>query len=173
MARGSSAPFNVPNGRVVITVNQPIITESPNGQTATASVAVVTADIRVGPANAPLATAKVDLLPLRASAVAPPGGIDCPPPAPVLNAPAAGSTITDTTPTFTGTAYPAAEVEIFIDGDSIGTTTANNGGNFSFTPTTPLGFGFHNYTAAQTTDGGTSPESNGNGFAVFGPPVLD
>jgi hypothetical protein len=115
----------------------------------------------------------VDLLPLRASAVAPDGGIDCAPPAPVLNAPADGSTTTDTTPTFTGTAYPGAEVDILLDGNPIGTTTANSGGNFSFTPATPLGTGFHNATARQTTDGGTSAESSANGFIVFGPPVLD
>ena len=63
-------------------------------------------------------------------------------------------------------------MEIFIDGDSIGTTTADNAGDFSFTPTTPLGTGFHNYTAAQTTDGGTTLQSSGNGFAILGPPVL-
>ena len=166
-------PNPLSTGRVVITVNQPTISEAPDGQTANASVAVVTATVRVGPANAPLATATVDLLPLRASAVAPPGGIDCAPLAPVLNAPADGSTTTDTTPTFTGTAYPGAEVDILVDGNPIGTTTANSGGNFSFTPASPLGSGFHNATARQTTDGGTSPESSANGFTVFGPPVLD
>ncbi len=173
VAVGDSATFDLPNGQVVITVNQPTITEAPNGQTATASVAVVTADVRVGPANAPQATASMDILPLRASAVAPPGGIDCPPPAPVLNLPANGATLTDTTPTFTGTAYPGADVDILIGGNPIGTTTANSGGNFSFTPGTPLSSGFHLATARQTTPGGTSPESSANGITIFGPPILD
>jgi hypothetical protein len=167
-------PNPLPNGRVVITVNQPTITEAPNGQTANASVAVVTAEVTVAPGGGPtLATATVDLLPMRASAVAPPGGIDCRPPAPVLNTPADGSTLADTTPTFTGTAIPDAEVEIFVDGDSIGTTTANGAGNFSFTPTTPLASGAYTAIARQTTDGGTSQASNANDFTIVGPPVLE
>ena len=166
-------PNPLPNGRVVITVNDPTITESPDGQTATASVAVVTADIRVGPAGSPLATASVDILPLRASAVAPPGGIDCLPPPPVLTAPADGSTTADTTPTFTGTARPGADVEIFVDGDSIGTTTANPAGNFSFTPSTPLVAGDYTATARQTTAGGTSAPSNANDFTILGAPILE
>lgn len=170
---GDSQTFDVPGGRVVITVNEPTVTESPNGQTATGTVAVVTAQVIVGSLTAPSATAKIELLPLRASAVAPPGGIDCLPPAPVLNTPADGSTTTDVTPTFTGTAVPGAEVEIFVDGTSIGTTTANNAGNFSFTPTTPLAAGGHTATARQITDGGTSQNSNANDFTVVGPPVLD
>jgi hypothetical protein len=165
-------PNPLPNGRVVITVNEPNVTESANGQNATASVAVVRAVVTVGTGPNPPARATVDILPLRASAVAPPGGLDCLPPPPVLSTPADNSTTADTTPTFTGTAVPGARVDIFVDGDPIGTTTANGSGNFSFTPGTPLRSGSHIATARQITDGGTSQASNANDFTVVGPPVL-
>ena len=155
-----------------ITVDEPTVTESPNGQTATGTVSVVTVEVTAGTGSTPLATATVDLLPLRAQAVAPPGGIDCRPPAPVLNNPADGSTTADTTPTFNGTAVPGAEVEIVVDGNPIGTTTATSAGLFSFTPTTPLAADRYTATATQTTDGGTSQESNANDFTLVGPPVL-
>lgn len=98
--------------------------------------------------------------------MAPAGGIDCQPAVPVLVDPVEGSTTADTTPTFTGTAEPGAEVELFVDGDSIGTTTAEDDGGFSFTPTAPLPTGPHTATAVQTTDGGTSAPSNGNDFTI-------
>ena len=161
----------LPNGRVVITANEPNVTESVNGQNATATVAVVTAVVTVGTGPNPPATATVDILPLRAHAVVPPGGLDCLPPPPVLNAPPDNSTTADTTPTFTGTAIPGAKVDIFVDGNLIGSDIAN-GGNFSFTPTTPLTSGAHTATARQTTEGGTSQASNANDFTVVGPPVL-
>ncbi|MFP5282470.1 MAG: Ig-like domain-containing protein, partial [Actinomycetes bacterium] len=148
---GESETFTVPGGEVVITVNEPTVTQSADGQTATGEVAVVTAEVRVGPEALPLATATVDLLPLRATAVAPEGGIDCPPPAPVLIDPADGLETTDTTPTFTGTAVAGAEVEIFVDGTSLGTTIAEEDGTFSFTPDTPLQVGSYTATATQTT----------------------
>ena len=44
----SPSPSTVPGGQVVITVNQPTVTESADGQTATATVAVVTAEVTVG-----------------------------------------------------------------------------------------------------------------------------
>ncbi len=44
---GASQTFNGSNGSVVITVNQPTVTESADGRTATATVAVVTAQVTV------------------------------------------------------------------------------------------------------------------------------
>jgi large repetitive protein len=173
LAPGQSVSYTTSVGRVVVTVNQPTVTESADGRTATGSVAVVTADIIVGPVATPLATAKVDLLPLRASATAPNGGIDCAPPAPVLTAPTDGSILTDTTPTFTGVgAVPGADVDIFVDGHPIGTTTANSAGNFSFTPGTPIASGDHQASARAKVSGATSVPSNVNDFTVLGPPVL-
>jgi hypothetical protein len=171
---GDFQTFPVPGGLVRITVNNPILTESPNGQTATGTVAVVTAVItRIGIGGATLATATVDLLPLRASAAAPPGGIDCAPPAPNLITPTDGSTLTDPTPTFTGTAMPGAQVDISVDGNPIGTTTASGTGNFSFTPGTPIPSGDHLASARARVNGATSDPSNVNDFTILGPPVLD
>ena len=163
---GNSQTFTVPGGQVVVTVNQPTVTESPNGQTATASVAVVTAEVTVGSVSSPQATSTVDLLPLRVSAVAPPGGIDCQPPPPVLETPADGSATNDTTPTFTGLTFPGAQVDIFVDGNPIGTTTANSSGNFTFTPGSPLALGNHQARANAQVNGETSALSDINDFAI-------
>ena len=62
---------------------------------------------------------------------------------PVLEDPADGSATNDTTPTFTGLTFPGAQVDIFVDGNPIGTTTANGSGNFTFTPGSPLALGNH------------------------------
>ena len=55
----------------------------------------------------------------------------------------------DTTPTLTGQAEAASTVEIFDGGVSLGTTTADNSGNWTFT-TAALGDGDHNFTAEAT-----------------------
>jgi hypothetical protein len=58
-------------------------------------------------------------------------------------------------------------VEIFVDGTSIGTTTANGDGDFSFTPTTPLAAGLHDaFPGATDAAGNDSPQSNTNGFLI-------
>ncbi len=166
---GATQTFTVPGGEVQITANPATQTEAANGRTATGSVTVVTAQVRVGTAANPVSNSTVDLLPLSATATAPAGGIDCPPPAPTLTTPADGSTTTDTTPTFTGTAEPNSEVEIFVDGDSIGTTTADADGNFTFTPTDPLPFGQRSAVARATVNDATSADSNTNDFTITPP----
>jgi hypothetical protein len=58
-------------------------------------------------------------------------------------------------------------VEIFVDGTSIGTTTANGGGAFSFTPTAPLAAGPHTaFAVATDAAGNESPPSNTNAFRI-------
>src|SRR5690606_16855464 len=55
----------------------------------------------------------------------------------------AGGSADDTTPTLSGTTEASATVSIF-DGDKLlGTTTANAGGNWTFTPPSPLSEGIH------------------------------
>ena len=170
---GESVSYTTAVGQAVITMNEPTVTESSNGRTATGSVTVVRVDLIVGSGTSPLAMARVDLLPLRASAVAPDGGIDCAPPPPVLNTPTNGSTITDTTPTFTGVgAVPGADVDILVDGNPIGTTMANSAGNFSFTPGTAISSGDHQASARAVVNGATSAPSNVNDFTILTPPVL-
>ncbi|PAU80450.1 hypothetical protein CK501_08365 [Halovibrio salipaludis] len=67
----------------------------------------------------------------------------------------------DTTLIFDGTSEANASVEVFIDGTSIGTTTANGSGNWSFDHTgTPLADGDYTVTAQATdTAGNTSSVS--------------
>ncbi|SHN17190.1 Concanavalin A-like lectin/glucanases superfamily protein [Chitinophaga sp. CF418] len=56
----------------------------------------------------------------------------------------------DNTPTVTGTAKANSTVTIYVDGSAVGTTTANAGGNYTFTVPTPLSDGTHAFTATAT-----------------------
>ena len=174
LAAGASETFTVGGNAVTLTANSPTVTEAANGQTATGSVAVVTATVRVGPAGAPLARSTIDLLPLRASATAPTGGVDCPPPAPVLSTPADGTETTDSTPTFTGTGVPGAVIDLTVSGtvfDDAAVVAAD--GTFTFTPGTPLAVGTYAASVTQETAGGVSASSNVNDFTILPPaPVL-
>lgn len=72
------------------------------------------------------------------------------------------NTTADNTPTFTGTSEANATVTLIssIDG-SLGTTTADGTGNWSFTPGTALSDNTHNITATATdAAGNTSPASS-------------
>ncbi|WP_050791952.1 Ig-like domain-containing protein [Stigmatella aurantiaca] len=89
------------------------------------------------------------------------------PAAPVVTAPANGAVLTDTTPTYSGTAEAGATVNVIVDGVPVGTTTANASGAWSFTPTVPLADGPHTVKATATDAvGNTGPESNTNTFIV-------
>ena len=55
------------------------------------------------------------------------------PASPVITSPADGASVDDTTPTFAGTAEPGAVIELFAGAASLGTTTADNDGAWSFT----------------------------------------
>ncbi|OBT20598.1 hypothetical protein A9264_13305 [Vibrio sp. UCD-FRSSP16_10] len=66
----------------------------------------------------------------------------------------------DNTPTITGITEPGATVEIFIDGNSAGTVSANPHGSFTYTPPTGLPDGDHSFTAiAKDPAGNPSPLS--------------
>ncbi|WP_225409064.1 adventurous gliding motility protein AgmC [Stigmatella hybrida] len=93
------------------------------------------------------------------------------PAAPVVVTPANGSTTSDNTPTFSGTAEPGSTVNVIVDGTSVGTTTADGGGNWTFTPTAGLSSGPHTVNATATdAAGNTSPVSNTNTFTVDADP---
>ncbi|MFZ5441866.1 MAG: Ig-like domain-containing protein, partial [Myxococcota bacterium] len=79
---------------------------------------------------------------------------------PTLTSPANGSITNDTTPTLTGTAAAGATVTVFIDGASVGTTTADGSGNWSFTS---AALSQASHSAYVTSPGGTS---NTNSFTV-------
>jgi outer membrane protein OmpA-like peptidoglycan-associated protein len=88
------------------------------------------------------------------------------PPAPVVTAPAAGSSTNDTTPELAGTATPGSTVTVRVDGVTACVTTAGTSGQFSCTPTTPLAQGQHQVTATATTSAGTSLASAAVSFTV-------
>ncbi len=64
----------------------------------------------------------------------------------------------DKTPKLIGKADKFATIEIFDGTHSLGTTTADKDGNWSFTPSTPLNDGEHKFTA-KATIGGSSKTS--------------
>ncbi|WP_461472475.1 Ig-like domain-containing protein [Microbacterium sp. HJ5] len=89
------------------------------------------------------------------------------PPAPVITSPADGSRTNDTTPSIVGTAEPLSEVEVFIDGVSVGTTPADGDGDWVLPLTTPLAEGPHTASATATdAAGNTGPESADVTFTV-------
>ncbi|MDY7228839.1 adventurous gliding motility protein AgmC [Hyalangium rubrum] len=89
------------------------------------------------------------------------------PPAPVVLTPANGVTISDNTPTYSGTAEADSTVTILVDGSVLTTVTATAGGTWSFTPTVALPNGPHTVMArASDAAGNTSPDSNTNTFTV-------
>jgi cysteine-rich repeat protein len=98
-----------------------------------------------------------------------PGTLD----APTVTAPANGSVTRDTTPDIEGTASPGASVTVLIDGQDVGSVTADMMGRWTFTPTTPLAEGPHDVRARQTVSGSTSADSPSNRFVVDtrGPPT--
>jgi hypothetical protein len=92
------------------------------------------------------------------------------PNAPTITRPQDGTITNDNTPAIEGTADGAAatttiRIEVFADGDSLGTTSVDSGsGSWSFTPSSALSDGSHEITATATSDeeeeGGTSQPSD-------------
>ncbi|MDP3236610.1 MAG: Ig-like domain-containing protein [Myxococcales bacterium] len=76
------------------------------------------------------------------------------PTTPVLQQPAAGSSTSNRTPTYSGLADPGSTVTVRVDGMTVCTTTADAMGRFSCTPTTPLSEGPHSATVTAVTPGG-------------------
>ncbi|MDM0115511.1 Ig-like domain-containing protein [Variovorax sp. J22R133] len=71
-----------------------------------------------------------------------------------------GATTDDTTPALVGTAEPGSTVTIYDDGKPLGTVTAGPDGQWSYTPTTPLKQGEHDFTVTATDSvGHDSPAS--------------
>ncbi|MDX2009130.1 MAG: Ig-like domain-containing protein [Myxococcaceae bacterium] len=93
--------------------------------------------------------------------------------APTVTAPANGAVTRDTTPDVEGTATPGASVTVILDGQDVGTVTADMNGRWSFTPTMPLTEGPHDVRARQSVNGSTSGDSASNRFVVDtrGPPT--
>nr|WP_245775669.1 Ig-like domain-containing protein [Saccharopolyspora flava] len=89
---------------------------------------------------------------------------------PVITSPAPGSTVEDTTPTITGTGDPGSTVTVYDDGRPIGTAVVGEDGQWSFTPTSPLAPGGHEFTATQESpEGATSAPSDPVAVTVVDP----
>ncbi|MDQ1153414.1 hypothetical protein QE389_000613 [Brevundimonas sp. SORGH_AS 993] len=89
------------------------------------------------------------------------------PSAPVVTAPANGSTTTNPSPAVTGMAEANSTVTVLIDNSWIGATTANASGAWSFTLPVALGVGAHTVTATATdAAGNVSPASAANVFTI-------
>ena len=88
------------------------------------------------------------------------------PAAPVITSPAQGATLTDNTPTLSGTAQPGSTVTVTLDGSEVGTVTADAAGAWSFTPASVLAEGEHTVSATASDTGGTSPASAPVRFTV-------
>ncbi|RYE26279.1 MAG: hypothetical protein EOP45_04045, partial [Sphingobacteriaceae bacterium] len=87
--------------------------------------------------------------------------------APVVTTPANGSYLNNRTPNYSGTAAANSTVTIYVDGTSIGTTTATSSGDFSFIQPTSLNEGNHTfYTTTQSSGQQISTNSNTNTFTI-------
>ena len=70
-------------------------------------------------------------------------------------------------PTVTGTAEANSSVTVYIDGEAVGTTTANESGAWSYNLTTPLSDGNHSLrTTATDTAGNISAQSAASNITV-------
>jgi len=83
---------------------------------------------------------------------------------PVTGTLSTGNSTNDARPTFNGTGETGSTVHILVDGAEVGTALVNAQGNWTFTPTDPLGDGQHaitfNATDAAGNSGSTSTAFN-------------
>ena len=76
------------------------------------------------------------------------------PAAPVITAPAASSTVNDSTPLFTGTAEPGSTVAVKEGPTTLCTAVADGAGNWACSPAAVMPDGAHNVTATATDPAG-------------------
>jgi hypothetical protein len=75
-----------------------------------------------------------------------------------------GQVTNDSTPTISGTGQAGSTIHIMNNGTQIGTTIVDGSGNWSFTPTTPLGDGSYSLRA-YATDAAGNASANSSVFA--------
>ncbi|KFE64307.1 adventurous gliding motility protein AgmC [Hyalangium minutum] len=89
------------------------------------------------------------------------------PAAAMVGMPANGSTITDSTLTFSGMAEPGSTLTLIVDGTVVTTSSVEPSGSWSFTPLIDLSNGSHTVTTTVTdAAGNTSPHSDTTTFIV-------
>jgi hypothetical protein len=79
-----------------------------------------------------------------------------PPPFPEVVEPADGATVNTGTPAITGRAVPHSTVTIYIDDKKSGVAQADESGNWTFRPPTPLTAGEHKLTTETTDEAGNT-----------------
>lgn len=87
------------------------------------------------------------------------------PPPPTITSPASGESLSDTTPTFTGTATPGALVTVHEGGEVLCTAVADGNGDWSCDAPT-LAEGAHHVTATATDANGESAPSPTRDFVI-------
>lgn len=90
---------------------------------------------------------------------------------PVLEAPASGSSTTDTTPRFSGTAEPGSTVTVKVDAVAVCTAMADTTGHFECVPAAPLELGLHQAAVSSETAGGVA-SSVASPFTVVEAPTI-
>ncbi|ATB48542.1 Ig-like domain-containing protein [Corallococcus macrosporus] len=89
------------------------------------------------------------------------------PDAPGIDAPANGVSVPTQQPAISGTAQPGSLVTVTVDGDVLGSAPVDANGDWTFTPSVPLGQGEHTVTATATdTAGNVSDPSAPTTFTV-------
>jgi hypothetical protein len=73
----------------------------------------------------------------------------------VITEPSDGDEVRTSTPTIRGTGEPGSTVDIYVDGDHVGTAQVDSNGEWSWTPDDPMGDGEVTVSAESTTDDGT------------------
>lgn len=87
---------------------------------------------------------------------------------PVITSPEDGSTISDPTPTITGTGEPGGTVTVEVDGETVGTAPVGDDGTWSLELSDPLDSGSHTVLATQTDAAGNVSDPASLEFAVAG-----
>ena len=186
-AQPQSIPVTIPGLNISLNVTAFSPTDLSTGAVGEADLDdVVTIDLVVSPTIGPeIANVHLGLAGQHVMAVAPTGGVECAAiaAAPVITAPANGSTTSDQTPTITGTAtYGNADDPGTVtvkdgDGNTICTATVQPDGTWSCTPATDLPPGSYTITAVETSSTATSPASAPVTFTIEdttapAPPVI-
>ena len=73
---------------------------------------------------------------------------------------ASGGVADDATPTLTGKAEAGSTVTIYDGSTKVGTAIADSNGKWTFTPTTDIAKGLHNYTVTATDQAGNTSDSS-------------
>ncbi|WIG97757.1 Ig-like domain-containing protein [Myxococcus sp. SDU36] len=88
------------------------------------------------------------------------------PDAPEITLPGDGTTLAIATPVFEGTAEPYAQVTVVVDGDVVGTVTADGDGNWSIASPEALDEGPHTVEATATDAAGNTSEEASHDFSI-------